>query len=187
MSWASPPSATLFALYSSRGLRRCTRSSSQSQPVSQQPVPRYPPISPKPPTGNKNDYIFASWLRSNTSHSVRTPSTPANMAQQNGKKPVSNLSSALASIHISQQNPDYSNTSHFNNHNESGYRNDPNMHYHHSQSMDIPMRPQTDFTSQIPLDRIAEYCKNPPTEGISLFSHRVSFFYCYQTTTYNTI
>ena len=60
------------------------------------------------------------------------------------------------------------------------------QNYRIPQSIDIPMRSQNDFEYQLPLDRIAQYRKNPPTEGISLFSHRVSipflkptFCYCF--------
>lgn len=99
------------------------------------------------------------------------------MAQQNGKKPVSNLSSALASIHLSQQQQNLN-----NNNNNHAYSNDyyneemsHDAHYNMTHNIDIPMRPQaSDFVNQMPVDRIAEYRKNPPTEGISLFSHRVS-------------
>lgn len=106
------------------------------------------------------------------------------MVQQNGKKPVSNLSSALASIHIGQQNTQASaaanNNSNDFNDNATRYHNEQDSmhydsHYQLPQSIDIPMRQQaSDFINQMPVDRIAEYRKNPPTEGISLFSHRVS-------------
>lgn len=45
-----------------------------------------------------------------------------------------------------------------------------------SSSIDIPMSQTPD---EPPLDRIALYRKNPPSEGISLFSHRVSSFFTY--------
>lgn len=52
---------------------------------------------------------------------------------------------------------------------ESMQYNDPGQQYY---PVDIPM--QNQHQHQLPLDRIAEYRKNPPTEGVSLFSHRVS-------------
>lgn len=117
------------------------------------------------------------------------------MIPHNGKKPVSNLSSALASIHISRNADSFNSNTQLNGHNEhsnndlmryepSSMQDDEDLLYneqHHEQqyrlpqSIDIPnMRSQADFVNQMPLDRIAQYRKNPPTEGISLFSHRVS-------------
>lgn len=158
--------------------------------------------------------------------------------QQNGKKPVSNLSSALASIHISPQNPNQphiqngnllsnqqqqqqqhlfsgfntnNNTNNNNNNintqshntnnstsnlngrptnNSQGYittsgqngnssqfpmlshqqSQDPRSQFFNNSAMDIQMSQTPD---EPPLDRIALYRKNPPSEGISLFSHRV--------------
>lgn len=119
---------------------------------------------------------------------------------QNGKKPVSNLSSALASISISQnsqqqnqqQNQNQFHSSQFQHHNDftdvnGRYSNEGisrNSQFHNQAmppSLDVAMssvRSQNDLSSNLPLDRIAEYRKNPPTEGISLFSHRVSFYLC---------
>lgn len=122
----------------------------------------------------------------------------ATMVVQSGKKPVSNLSSALASIHLSKAStsgyppssqPPYPNTTHNNYHPNandltryhdssafSHYSNDPYgqaQNYHATSNIDIPMRPQVQPHPHLPLDRIGEYRKNPPTEGISLFSHRV--------------
>lgn len=122
------------------------------------------------------------------------------MAVPNGKKPVSNLSSALASIHLTrpnqatsqqpysssaypqqqqqqQQQPSYADeraypqtrNNDFNKYDRSQQSNDPRDQYN---PIDIPMmRSQPEY--QIPEDRIGEYRKNPPTEGVTLFSHRV--------------
>lgn len=92
------------------------------------------------------------------------------MALQNGKKPVSNLSSALASIHISRDSQNNGDPALYNDYNQ---HNIP--HYDHS----INQQQYSDYDPpqnqlNIPVDRIAEYRNNPPTEGISLFSHRVS-------------
>lgn len=69
------------------------------------------------------------------------------MSRPDPSRPVSNLSSALASIHINNHHPnEYINTYSNSNH----------------------------VSSDDTIDRIAEYRNHPPTEGISLFSHRVS-------------
>lgn len=156
------------------------------------------------------------------------------MGVQNGKKPVSNLSSALANIHLSNSgsspNSQYSqqpqnedliqNQQRFgfnanNNNNNSQHQinninTDQNLNRNHNfndcdprfinsgniqnQNLHNPQQqnqenatrapyyiPSADVNmSQVPedfpLDRIGLYRKNLPTEGISLFSHRVSNF-----------
>ena len=127
------------------------------------------------------------------------------MVVQNSKKPVSNLSSALASIQISKNNthngssghPPYPNDPYHNNHHNHNHSdipkyhdfNDPsrisqfsntdtshNQNYHAVRSIDIPVA-RPDPLSQLPFDRIAEYRRNPPSDGISLFSHRVGLPY----------
>lgn len=63
------------------------------------------------------------------------------------RKPISNLSTQLASVHLSDNHP---------------------MQYQ------IPYHPPSNGCQQHDgqIDRIAEYRKNPPSSGISLFSHR---------------
>ncbi|CAN6673476.1 transcriptional regulator Ure2p [Trichomonascus vanleenenianus] len=70
------------------------------------------------------------------------------------KKPVSNLSSALAAIHLDNSNSSNMVMSH--NNNLQGDLNEYNLSQYNNTTT----------------DRIAEYRRNPPSDGITLFSHR---------------
>lgn len=89
------------------------------------------------------------------------------MLQSEKKKPISNLSTALASVHLGAAAPGYG---------EQGYRGPE-----HETAMGLDMLNQNQTPAHMlaqnqnleqHIDRIAEYRKNPPSEGISLFSHR---------------
>lgn len=99
------------------------------------------------------------------------------MALQNGKKPVSNLSSALASIHISRESQNNGDSILYNNNQQNIPQYNPSIDQ--QQYLNYGPPPPQNNQLNIPVDRIAEYRNNPPTEGVSLFSHRVSTIFLF--------